>query len=290
MAETGHRALVGTSAWKKQHWRGSFYPPGLAQAEELAYLAERLSTVEINSTWHGLQQPSSFRAWRDEVPDHFVFSVKAWKEVTHEGRLRGAERAIAAFLASGPLLLGDGLGPFLWQFPPSFRFDAEAMDSFFASLPGSVDEARAFIARHGDDIDDELAGIPERPLRHAVEVRNASFAQPRYHDLLHRHGIAAVLTDIEHDGATEGLTADFVYVRFDDGVKRFPAGQSEADLARHAERIRTWADRADVYFYFDDPDYRDDPSERPPFDAIALQRLVGGPGPEPGATLQQALW
>jgi len=290
MTGNEHRVLIGTSSWRKKHWRKTFYPPGLPQAEELAYLADRLGTVEINSTWHGLQQASSFRAWRDKVPERFVFSVKAWQGVTHAGPLRGAERAIATFLASGPLLLEAKLGPFLWQFPETFGFNAEVMDGFFASLPRSVDEARAFIARNGGDIDRALADIPDRLLRHAVEVRSASFAQPRYRDLLRRHGISDVVTDVERDAAVDDLTADFVYVRFDDGVKRFPLGQSDDDLARHAERIRRWATRADVYFYFDDPDYREHPSDRPPFDAIALQRIVGGQGPEPGTTLQPSLW
>jgi uncharacterized protein YecE (DUF72 family) len=290
VTENEHRVLIGTSSWQKGGWRKSFYPPGLAHAKELAYLADRIGTIEINSTWHGLQKASSFRAWRDDVSERFVFSVKAWQGVTHAGPLRNAAGAIATFLASGPLLLGAKLGSFLWQFPSSFGFDAEVMGWFFASLPRSIDEARAFIVRNGGRVDGELAEIPDGPLRHAVEVRNASFAQPRYRDLLRRHGISDVVTDVERAAAVDDLTADFVYVRFDVGVKRFPAGQSEAELARHAERIRRWAGRADVYFYFDDPDYRTHPSDRPPFEAVALQRLVGGQGPEPGATLQPSLW
>jgi len=179
MSASGARALVGTSAWKKEDWRRAFYPPGLPQARELAYLAERMPTVEINSTFHGLKQPSSFRTWREQVPAHFAFSVKADRAITHDRALRGGEREIAAFLASGPLLLSEKLGPLLWQFPESLAFDAEVVDGFLTGLPRSVDEARRFILRQGGSVDAELAAVPDRQLRHAMEVRSPSFAQPR---------------------------------------------------------------------------------------------------------------
>ena len=293
MNETQACAVVGTSAWKKEAWRKSFYPPDLPDTRELRYLAERMPTVEVNSTWHSLQPSSSFRSWRDQVPERFVFSVKVWRGITHDRPLRGAEQEIAVFLASGPLLLGAKLGPLLWQFPETFGFDVDVLDGFLTALPRSVDEARQFIDRNGGRVDSELAAIPDRPLRHALEVRNAGFRQSRYLELLRRHGIAAVATNSTRWPVIDAVTAGFVYVRFDDGLARFPHGQSEEQLTQHAARIQNWlAEDLDVYFYFDDPDSSKGHkgSDRPPFDAITLQRLVGGEQPAPGTTLQTTLW
>jgi uncharacterized protein YecE (DUF72 family) len=287
------RGLVGVSSWRKDEWRGAFYPPDLAQARELAFLAARVPTIEINATFHGRQPASSFLKWRDGVPDAFVFSVKAAKAITHDRPLRGAEREIAAFLA-GPLLLGDKLGPILWQFPPSFSFDPGLVDDFLAGLPRSTDEARRFIRRHGGEVDGELARMPDRPLRHSMEVRSPSFVQPRYVELLRAHGVAAVLSNVESRPVFDEVTADFVYVRFTDGLEHYPDGVGDAGLEAQAARVRSWLEGSgaagvgrDVFFYFDDPDHS---STHPPFDAIALQRLVGGESPAAGATLQASLW
>ncbi|WP_162940307.1 DUF72 domain-containing protein [Gryllotalpicola protaetiae] len=297
MAEARGRAFIGTSAWQKDAWNGTFYPSGLAKTKELAYFAARLSTVEVNSTYHGLQSPSTFLKWHDAVPEHFVFAVKAHGAITHERRLRGAEHEVAAFLASGPLLLREKLGPFLWQLPPTLAFDPELIDGFLAALPRSVDEARSFIARHGGQVDDELAKVPDRPLRHSMEVRHGSFVNERYLELLRRHGVAAVITNSTERPVIDAVTADFVYVRFEDTRRRFPEGQTPEDLEHHAARVRAWLAGAgpdgagrDVFFYFDDPDYKTTPTDRPPFDAIALQRLVGAAPLVAGATLQTSLW
>ncbi|GAA4173771.1 DUF72 domain-containing protein [Gryllotalpicola koreensis] len=287
------RALIGTSAWQKDAWDGPFYPSDLAKTKKLAYFAARISTVEVNSTWRGLKTPSNFRAWHDQVPEHFVFAVKAWRGITHDRPLRGAEQETAVFLASGPLLLGEKLGPLLWQFPESFGFDVDVLDGFLGSLPRSVGEARQFIDRHGGSVDSELAAIPDRPLRHSIEVRNAGFLQPGYLELLRHHRVAAVATNSTSRPVIDAVTADFVYVRFDDGLARFPHGQSEEQLAQHAARIHDrLAEGLDVFFYFDDPDSTKGlkGSSHPPLDAIELQRLVGGEPPAPGTTLQTTLW
>jgi len=296
-ASSAARARVGTAAWQKESWRGSFYPPGLARANELAFFAARIDTVEINATYYGLQRPSSFVKWRDGVPEHFAFSVKAYKAITHDRMLRGVDRDVAAFFASGPLLLRDKLGPFLWQLPPRLAFDAELIEGFLNRLPRSVEAARSLIASHYGPVEDDLAELPDAPLRHAVEARHPSFAHPRYPELLRRHNVAAVVTNSTRWPVIDAVTADFVYARFDDSLERFPRGQSSEDLNDHAARIREWQNdpasggASDIFFYFHDSDaHSDNPSDRTPFDAIALQGLVGGEPPAPRASLQTALW
>ncbi|MCL2516887.1 MAG: DUF72 domain-containing protein [Microbacteriaceae bacterium] len=292
MTANGFRALVGTSSWTKPSWNKAdgFYQSDVSKAGELRYFADRIPTVEVNATWHNLQRPATYRRWHDQVHERFVFSIKAWRGITHERPLRGSEREVAMFLASGPLLLREKLGPILWQFPKTFGFDSAVLEAFLAGLPRSVDEARTFIARHGGTVDAELAAVPDRALRHAIEVRNRGFAQPRYLEMLREHDIAAVLTNFADQPIADVVTTDLVYVRFDDALRLFPTGHSTAQLEEHAARIRGWLERADVYFYFDDQDYRTNPTQRQPFDAIDLQRLIGGDGPVPGAGLQTSLW
>src|SRR6266700_2847104 len=115
---------VGTSGWAYPEWRGDYYPRCLTQRRELEYLADRLSTVELNGSFYSLQRPASYRAWHDRTPDSFVFAVKGHRFVTHLRRLRSPRESVANFLASGVLELRGKLGPVLWQLPGRMTFDA----------------------------------------------------------------------------------------------------------------------------------------------------------------------
>src|SRR5438128_9744761 len=116
---------IGISGWTYAPWRGSFYPSGLLHADELSYASRQVETIEINGTFYSLQRPEAFARWYDETPEGFVFAVKGPRYITHIKQLRDIEAPLANFFASGILCLGDKLGPFLWQFAPRFRFDAE---------------------------------------------------------------------------------------------------------------------------------------------------------------------
>src|SRR5690606_6055616 len=121
---------IGISGWRYVPWRGDFYPQGLKQKNELAFASRAVNSIEINGSFYALQRPSSYQSWYQQTPADFVFSVKAPRYITHVRRLREVEGALANFLASGVLGLGEKLGPLLWQFPPSFRFDAALMEDF----------------------------------------------------------------------------------------------------------------------------------------------------------------
>lgn len=142
MSEDAARAYIGTSAWAKPQWRGKFYPTGLPQRRELEYASRRLTSLEINTTFHGLQRPTNFDTWRSETPDGFVFAVKGYKPVTH-WRARNARAALADFFASGVLRLGAKLGPMLWQFPTERALQMDEVEQFAVLLPRSFDEAAA---------------------------------------------------------------------------------------------------------------------------------------------------
>jgi uncharacterized protein YecE (DUF72 family) len=126
------RALIGISGWRYAPWRGVFYPEGLPARDELKYAAERLATIELNGSFYSLQRPEYYTRWSEQVPPGFVFAVKGSRYITHMLRLRGIEKALANFFASGVLALHGKLGPLLWQLPPTLPFD-ERLEPFLSA-------------------------------------------------------------------------------------------------------------------------------------------------------------
>ena len=265
---------IGISGWRYPPWRGVFYPEGLAQRRELEYCGRHFPTVEINGSFYSLQRPQYYEQWYRETPEGFVFAVKGSRYITHLLRLTNIEKPLANFFASGVLALEDKLGPFLWQFPESFRFDAQRLGTFFRLLPRTSAQALALARRRDARMTgrSRLAIGADRPLRHAIEIRHPSFVTDDFVSLLKRTGIGLVVAD------TAGkwpklfdVTADFVYVRLHGDVKIYASGYGSRALDAWARRIRAW-DRSglDVYVYFDN-----DAKVKAPFDALALMRRLG---------------
>ncbi|HJQ00435.1 MAG TPA: DUF72 domain-containing protein [Jatrophihabitans sp.] len=269
-------ARIGISGWNYPPWRKDFYPAGLPQRDELRYAAAKLNSIEINSSFYSLQRPSSYQRWVLETPDDFCFAVKGGRFITHLKRLRDIEVPLANFLASGVLVLGDKLGPLLWQLPPSLQWDgttSERIAQFLGRLPRSTGEA-GYLARGHDN---RLAGrawtgtLVDQPLRHAMEVRHDSFRTREFLDLLREHSVAVVVAD------TAGrwpqffdVTADFAYVRLHGAQELYASGYTDEELATWAQRLRSWlAAGLDVFCYFDN-----DIKVRAPYDAMALTALL----------------
>src|SRR5687767_10502299 len=223
------RILVGVGGWNFAPWRGSFYPENLTQARELHYASRALTSIEINSTFYGLQKPATFEKWRDQVPDGFVFSVKAPRFVTNRKRLAEGASSIERFLGSGVLQLGARLGPINWQLAPTKHFDAQEIDEFLALLPH------------------ELEG---RVLRHALEVRHPSFDCDEFISLAREHRVAVVEAGDSSYPRIEASTAPFSYLRVMGTKSTAPKGYAPAALARWRERAQTLARDGDVFVYF----------------------------------------
>jgi uncharacterized protein YecE (DUF72 family) len=272
----GGRVRVGISGWSYPGWRGDFYPRGLVQRRELAYAAERMSSVEINGSFYSLQRPSSYAAWRDQTPDDFVFAVKGGRFITHMKKLRGVDTALANFFASGVLALGAKLGPFLWQLPENLPYDEERLADFFARLPRTTGEASALAEHHDDKVPDDRAltvADAERPLRHALEFRSATYCTEEAFALLRRHDIGCVVADTAGRWPmAEAVTSDFVYVRLHGDSELYTSGYSPESLDRWAERCLRWAEHGDVYVYFDN-----DAKGFAPHDAVALLSRLSDP-------------
>jgi uncharacterized protein YecE (DUF72 family) len=281
---------IGVSGWTYAPWRGHFYPEGLVQKNELAFAARQFPALEINGTFYGLQKPDAFARWAQAVPDGFVFAVKGSRYITHMRRLRDIETPLANFFASGPLRLGPKLGPLLWQFPPSFRFDAALMKDFLGLLPLNTLAAAKLARRHDERLEGRawLQADAKRAVRHAIEVRHDSFRDPAFIDLLAQHGVALVCADTVDWPRLMDLTSDFVYCRLHGSAELYRSRYKKADLKRWAARIEAWADGEpmkdgefvgdphaapaqprDVFLFFDNTDKRHAPA-----DASALMRML----------------
>ncbi len=224
MAASNGRIYAGIGGWNYEPWRGVFYPKGLPQARELSYASEHLTSIEINSTFYGSQKPTTFRKWAGETPDGFVFSLKGPRFATNRRVLAEAGDSIKRFLESGITELGDRLGPLLWQFAPTKKFDDGDFGKFLELLP---------------------AKIGKTPLRHIVEVRHDSFCTPAFVTLLREFKTPVVFAEHETYPAIADITGDFVYARLQRGREKIKTGYPPKALDDWAGRAKLWATGGD---------------------------------------------
>ena len=211
---------VGVGGWTYAPWRTTFYPPDLTQKRELEYASRQLTAIEINGTYYRSQTRASFAKWRDETPAGFVFSVKASRYATNRKVLAEAGPSIERFVDSGLAEFGDKLGPVLWQFAPTKRFEPDDFERFLKLLPAEA---------HG------------LPLRHVLDVRHASFMCAEFLALARHYRAATVFTDAADYPSFADLTSDFVYARLMQCAASVKTGYPAKALAAWAERARTWA-------------------------------------------------
>lgn len=275
------RVYVGVSGYTYPHWRGLFYPSDLPARRWLEYASRQFNSIELNGTFYSLKSPPVFRRWVAQTPTSgFVFAVKGSRFITHNLKLARAAGALANFYASGVLALGRTTGPFLWQLPPAYRFDAERVEEFLRLLPRGTTAAARLARRHDRHLRGRaLTSAPaRRRYRHAFEVRHPSFLTREFYDQLEAHGCALVVADTAgRFPCVEELTADFVYVRLHGSRALYAGAYTERELARWAARVERWAGRRggrtgrDVYVYFDN-----DAFAHAPHNALALAGRLGG--------------
>lgn len=278
---------IGISGWTYPPWRGVFFPEKLSQKHELEFVASTFQTIEINGTFYSLQRPSSYQSWAERTPDDFMFSVKAPRYITHMRRLRDVETPLANFFASGILKLGAKLGPILWQLPPNFKYSAELIEDFLKLLPRTTKEAIELGKQHDRMVEGRsfLETDRNRSLRHALEIRHASFVVPEFIATLRKHRVALVCADAVEWPRLMDVTSDFAYCRLHGSKELYASGYSKRAIEEWAERVATWAKggessdgdyasakkatrrtKRDVFVYFDN-----DAKVRAPRDAKRLQ-------------------
>ena len=259
---------AGMGGWTFEPWEGSFYPDRLAKAKQLHHASRQVRTIEVNGTYYSTFKPETFAKWAADAPDDFVFSLKAIRFSTNRRVLAEAGESVRRFLDSGVAELGGKLGPILWQFAPTKKFDPADFEGFLQVLPAKQD------------------GVA---LRHALEVRHDSFNVPEFVALARKYGAAIVYAHHAAYPEIADVTGDFVYARLQRGSDDNAECYTEADLDGWAARAREWAaggqpgdlpcaDPAhtaqakprDVFVYF-----ITEGKSRAPFGAMALQARLG---------------
>jgi uncharacterized protein YecE (DUF72 family) len=214
------RIYAGIGGWTFEPWRGVFYPKGLPHAKELSYAATQLTSIEVNGTFYGTQKPAVFRKWASEVPEGFIFALKGVRYVTNRRVLAEAGDSLKRFLDSGITELGSRLGPLLWQFQPTKKFDEADFGKFLELLPEKFDGKK---------------------LRHVVEVRHDSFKTPAFINLLRKFNTAVVFSEHVTYPAIADVTSDFVYARLQKGNDKIKTGYPPKEIEAWAKRAELWA-------------------------------------------------
>lgn len=242
------RAYVGTSGWAYATWKPKFYPPEVKTAGFLRHYATRLPTTEVNYTFRHLPTEKTAAAWLEATPPGFVFALKASERITHVKRLKEPEETLPLFLERAALV-GERLGPILFQTPPTLKRDDDRLAAFLAALPSAQ--------------------------RFALEVRHDSWYVPEVYELLRTRGVALVHDDGEGHAPspldTVGATAGFAYLRL-----RSETPYDEEALGRWAGVVSSeLAAGRDVYAYF-----RHDDDGEMGLGAIRLRELLAARGLE----------
>jgi uncharacterized protein YecE (DUF72 family) len=213
---------VGCSGWSYRHWRGAFYPAGVATSRWFDAYAAAFDTVEVNSSFYRLPSTGTLRDWRERAPDGFRFAMKASRLITHNKRLADSADLLDAFFAR-VRTLGERLGPVLYQLPPAFQRDDARLAAFLERLP------------------------PE--LLHVFEFRHPSWWDGAVYALLRAHGAGFCIYNMGDVTTPLVTTCGDAYVRFHGPQQAFASGYADRELASWAQRIAGLeAGRAWIYF------------------------------------------
>ena len=232
------RYLIGTSGYNYPEWRGSFYPEKLPAPKMLAYYAERFNTVEVNYTFYRIPTPPLLEGWARGTPDHFTFTLKAPRRITHDAKLQRVEDLTQTFCRTANTL-GTKLGVLLFQLPPTFKRDDAVLGAFLETIPDGT--------------------------RAAFEFRHASWHDESVFDALRRRNLALCIADSEKMSTPVVATADYGYFRLRD------EGYKPADIARWATVIRAQNSVHDVFVYFK----HEEEGKGPEFAKQLAKRLSG---------------
>lgn len=216
---------VGTSGWSYYSFKGIFYPEDLKPKDWLKFYSQYFKTVEINVTFYRTPRAQTFKKWYNETPEDFTFSVKAPRVITHIKRLREVEESLKIFLKSlAPL--GEKARVLLFQLPPSLKYERSLVENFLEILP--------------------------KDYRCAIEIRNKSFHNAEFTELLQKKGVSLCFSDCgsRYPSWYEVKTADFLYLRLHGSPELYVSDYSEGALKRFAELVKSYP-VSEAYVYFD---------------------------------------
>lgn len=216
---------IGTSGWSYKHWKGTFFPEDLKKKEWFDYYIQKFDTLEINNTFYNLPKKKTFRKWRDETPENFLFSVKASRYITHMKKLKEPKDSLNTFLDRAEVLK-EKLGPILFQLPPNLKKNTERLNSFLSLLPDTH--------------------------RYVFEFRNESWFDDETYGILSDFGAAFCVYQLGGVTSPTVHTAPFAYVRLHGPLGKYEGSYSESDLRKWRQIFAGWMRDTDtVYCYFD---------------------------------------
>jgi uncharacterized protein YecE (DUF72 family) len=236
--------LIGTSGFSYKDWVGPYYPADLPKSEWLNFYAREFKTCELNFTYYRLPEARTLERMAAKVPDGFLFTLKASKELTHERNNERAsiEAVFARFVAGlAPLIQAGKFGCVLAQFPYSFHATAENRDYLKFCR-------------------EKLADLPV-----VVEFRNARWLRPETFALLREHDLGFCCVD---EPQLKGLispvaeaTSEVAYVRFhgrnaqkwwkhEHAWERYDYTYSDQELAEWEPKIKSLAEKSRLTFAF----------------------------------------
>ena len=214
------RIHVGVGGWDYDPWRETFYPPKLPKSRQLEHAGQVLTATEINATHYKLQKPETFERWAKSVPHGFKFAVKASRFCTNRKALCEGGEGVARFCAQGLTALGDKLGPILWQFMGTKKFEPDDFRGFLRLLPRTQD------------------GLP---LRHVVEPRHDSFKTAEFIAMAREADVGIVFADSEDYPLIADGSGGIVYARLQRARADVPNGYPDQELDRWADAAKAWA-------------------------------------------------
>jgi uncharacterized protein YecE (DUF72 family) len=237
-----HKIYIGTSGWSYKHWRGTFYPKDLKIKDEFAYYTQYFDTVEINNSFYRLPKEETLQAWKDNVPEGFVYVVKASRFITHMKKLLDPAQSTQLFF-DRMSILKDKIGAILFQLPPVMKCDYKRLEDFLAHL------SPAF--------------------RYVFEFRNSDWYQKEIYLLLQKYNCAFCIYELAGHYSPVEVTADFVYIRLHGPGKKYQGSYSDEALKDWAVQCEKWLQTKDVFVYFDN-----DEKGYAAFNAIRLKELI----------------
>ena len=241
--KTSQLIHIGTSGWHYPHWRGSFYPPELAEKDWLNYYAEHLPTVEINNSFYRLPSVETLKKWRDTVPEEFIFTVKASRYLTHYKKLKDPQPTLSKFL-SRVRVLEKKLAVILFQLPPRWSCNAERLKHFVAVLP--------------------------KDYRYAFEFRDPSWFNEEIDEILAAQEMAFCIYELAGQLSPPKITTNLIYLRLHGPDGAYRGQYNLTTLSRWAGAFSTWTSQGkEIYCYFDNDEWGYAPQ-----DALNLQGML----------------
>lgn len=224
MKKSDPSILIGTSGWSYNHWKLNFYPENIKPPQWLSHYSQQFTTVEVNTTFYHLPKETTIKNWLIQVPENFLFSIKASQYITHRKRLKDCKEGLELFYKVLEPLKAK-TGPILFQLPPFFKNQQERFEEFISLLKTDYD--------------------------YVFEFRHDSWFVDEIYALMNKKKIALCITDLNGHLSPEVITSHFTYLRLHGPHKAYQGSYGLTKLKMWKGKIEKWAKDTTVYCYFD---------------------------------------